>query len=739
MTTTTTTATTGAARFMAAISRNAAARAMYSPEDLTRRDEAGRILDMYKAGIMTQDDAIEAITGIKTITAKADAAAENAAVTTYDSVTSVQIDDNTRIEWRTYDDRIAIIFSDKPDEEIRDRLKAERFGWSRRQCAWLRRMTEESERAAERALGLDYYALDAMKTAAEEQADTNSSADEAARAAEPDAEAEAATADKSTREKQAVPISTREKAHAEAIRKGLTGDACDPCDWEIGLIADPDLTRAIRDEIKSVTYKAIINGRTVTADNAAIEYTGRHGQAVRLSDVVAGLSSVRRLYAVIQTATRQGGEDIARAEAALSIMQGAEFSTRKDAEAWTVRHNGKAVIVSDIPNSYGHRDPYAYATEDAGEAARDRFDEAIQMVDEARIRVHERQQAANAAGLSVEEYVAARLDAAKEAYTQSLIRSGGRIDDCTEERREVYAAARECGKIGSFAACSCEAEAKRARESGNPEAAQYAPEKANEKDATTSRSDTREEAAAEVAGMPVAEFSRMVSTEYTKMYNSGRIDEKAVDEHDRLSKDHDSDYFKALIALDKYRQDYISSDREAAAFYKAYKKAVKAQKQAKKAAKQAQETTTPEAAQDAPGEEIIAGTGMTADQFWADFQAEYKDRANVARGSTFRSREWEILDRASRYAYDDQTLFFQAVRQIEKYAGYEAGELFWYNLDDVTTTAMYATWIRNTPDGMAQAIERMGEFCRSISGYTQERLEEIIKERADLLRKSIAE
>ena len=51
-------------------------------------------------------------------------------------------------------DRLQIIFDEKPDEEMRAKLKSNGFRWSPRYSAWQRQLTQNAESAARRALGL---------------------------------------------------------------------------------------------------------------------------------------------------------------------------------------------------------------------------------------------------------------------------------------------------------------------------------------------------------------------------------------------------------------------------------------------------------------------------------------------------------------------------------------------------------------------------------------------------------
>lgn len=52
-------------------------------------------------------------------------------------------------------DRLQIIFDEKPDEEMRAKLKSNGFRWSPRYGAWQRQLTQNAESAARRALGLN--------------------------------------------------------------------------------------------------------------------------------------------------------------------------------------------------------------------------------------------------------------------------------------------------------------------------------------------------------------------------------------------------------------------------------------------------------------------------------------------------------------------------------------------------------------------------------------------------------
>ena len=51
-------------------------------------------------------------------------------------------------------DRLQILFDEKPDEEMRAKLKSNGFRWSPRFGAWQRQLTQNAESAARRALGL---------------------------------------------------------------------------------------------------------------------------------------------------------------------------------------------------------------------------------------------------------------------------------------------------------------------------------------------------------------------------------------------------------------------------------------------------------------------------------------------------------------------------------------------------------------------------------------------------------
>lgn len=52
-------------------------------------------------------------------------------------------------------DRLQIIFDEKPDEEMRVKLKSNGFRWSPRYGAWQRQLTQNAESAARRALGVE--------------------------------------------------------------------------------------------------------------------------------------------------------------------------------------------------------------------------------------------------------------------------------------------------------------------------------------------------------------------------------------------------------------------------------------------------------------------------------------------------------------------------------------------------------------------------------------------------------
>lgn len=51
-------------------------------------------------------------------------------------------------------DRLQILFDDKPDDEMRSKLKSNGFRWSPRNQAWQRQLTDNAERAARQVLGL---------------------------------------------------------------------------------------------------------------------------------------------------------------------------------------------------------------------------------------------------------------------------------------------------------------------------------------------------------------------------------------------------------------------------------------------------------------------------------------------------------------------------------------------------------------------------------------------------------
>jgi len=52
------------------------------------------------------------------------------------------------------DDRLQIFFDEIPDAEVRNKLKANGFKWSRRNLAWQRQLTQNSYHAAHRAIGV---------------------------------------------------------------------------------------------------------------------------------------------------------------------------------------------------------------------------------------------------------------------------------------------------------------------------------------------------------------------------------------------------------------------------------------------------------------------------------------------------------------------------------------------------------------------------------------------------------
>lgn len=52
------------------------------------------------------------------------------------------------------ENRLQIIFDEKPDEETRQKLKSNGFHWSPRNSAWQRQLTQNAERAAKKILGL---------------------------------------------------------------------------------------------------------------------------------------------------------------------------------------------------------------------------------------------------------------------------------------------------------------------------------------------------------------------------------------------------------------------------------------------------------------------------------------------------------------------------------------------------------------------------------------------------------
>ena len=49
-------------------------------------------------------------------------------------------------------DRLQIIFDEKPDEEMRAKLKSNGFRWSPRYGAWQRQLTQNAEYAARRVV-----------------------------------------------------------------------------------------------------------------------------------------------------------------------------------------------------------------------------------------------------------------------------------------------------------------------------------------------------------------------------------------------------------------------------------------------------------------------------------------------------------------------------------------------------------------------------------------------------------
>lgn len=63
--------------------------------------------------------------------------------------------DGFRIVRNAEQNRLQIIFDDKPDEDTRAALKSNGFRWSPRNNAWQRQLTDNAERAARRALGLE--------------------------------------------------------------------------------------------------------------------------------------------------------------------------------------------------------------------------------------------------------------------------------------------------------------------------------------------------------------------------------------------------------------------------------------------------------------------------------------------------------------------------------------------------------------------------------------------------------
>ena len=63
--------------------------------------------------------------------------------------------DGFRIVRNAEQNRLQILFDGKPDEATRSALKQNGFRWSPRNGAWQRQLTDNAERAARRALGLD--------------------------------------------------------------------------------------------------------------------------------------------------------------------------------------------------------------------------------------------------------------------------------------------------------------------------------------------------------------------------------------------------------------------------------------------------------------------------------------------------------------------------------------------------------------------------------------------------------
>lgn len=63
--------------------------------------------------------------------------------------------DGGRVVVNTTENRLQVIFDGKPDADVRTELKGEGFRWAPSQGAWQRQLTDNAERAARRALGLD--------------------------------------------------------------------------------------------------------------------------------------------------------------------------------------------------------------------------------------------------------------------------------------------------------------------------------------------------------------------------------------------------------------------------------------------------------------------------------------------------------------------------------------------------------------------------------------------------------
>lgn len=71
--------------------------------------------------------------------------------------------------------------------------------------------------------------------------------------------------------------------------------------------------------------------------------------------------------------------------------------------------------------------------------------------------------------------------------------------------------------------------------------------------------------------------------EYDYLYNNNKESQRNIDEFDKKMKNNFA--FKLLVStFVEARQDYITSDREADAFMRVYKKMQKAQKEARKTA-----------------------------------------------------------------------------------------------------------------------------------------------------------